>query len=246
MIDKSLVKKRFSKSLKTYDDNAFIQKIMAKNLIGFLNRKEYDSILEIGSATGLLTGEIKHKIKCKHYYSNDLVEESKNFIDKIYENNFFIPGDIETITLSEKYDLIISNASLQWCNNLEDTISKLINSLNNKGLLAVSIFGENNLPEIKNIFNLDNKNYNIINLKQHLKKYKILCFHEEEHKLYFNSPADILKHIKLTGVNAIKEIKLTKTKFKNFEETYEKLYKEKDKYFLTYNPIYIVIENDLI
>ena len=36
MINKELIKKRFKKSLKTYDDNAYIQKYTAKKLIDFL------------------------------------------------------------------------------------------------------------------------------------------------------------------------------------------------------------------
>ena len=67
MIDKSLVKKRFSKSLKTYDDNAIVQKQMAEKLVDFLPKKEFNSVLEIGCATGLLTKQLKTKLS---FYSS--------------------------------------------------------------------------------------------------------------------------------------------------------------------------------
>ena len=51
----------------------------------------------------------------------------------------------------------------------------------------------------------------------------------------------ILKHLKLTGVNAIKEFALTKKKLKEFEEEYIRKYQNNGKVLLTYNPVYIKI-----
>lgn len=244
MINKSLVKERFKKSLATYDDNAIIQKITAKKLISFLNKKNYSSILEAGCATGILTREIKNQLIFSNYSANDIVEESKNFIDLIIKDNHFIAGDIEEINLQSKYDLIISNACLQWCNNIEQTVEKFINSLNKKGILAISIFGDDNLKEITNIFGFQNKNYSIEILKQHLSKYNIINYEEEILKLDFDNPIDILKHLKLTGVNSIEKINFTKSTLKDFEETYINLYSENRKVYLTYNPVYIIISSD--
>ena len=53
MINKELVKKRFSKSLDTYEDNAFVQKEMGAKLISLLEKKEFNTIFEIGCASGL-------------------------------------------------------------------------------------------------------------------------------------------------------------------------------------------------
>ena len=129
MINKALVKKRFSKSLKTYEENAIIQKIMAKKLIKLLDSKEYNSIFEIGCATGILTKEIKNTLNFKEYSANDIVEKSQEYINKIIYPNTFLAGDIEEIKLNKKYNLILSNASLQWCNDIEKVLEKLINSL---------------------------------------------------------------------------------------------------------------------
>ena len=244
MIDKSLVKKRFKKSLGSYDDNAYVQKITAKKLIQLLPQKIYESVFEAGCATGILTREIEKTLKFNFFTANDIVEESGNFINSIIKNNIFIAGDIEEIYLGQKYDLIISNACLQWCNNIELTIEKLINSLKPNGILAISIFGDDNLKEITDIFNIKNKTYSMKNLKKNLEKYNILSYHEEIIKQEFNSPVELLKSLKLTGVNAVKEIKLTKTKLKEFEEKYKKLYTQNEKAILTYNPVYILISSD--
>lgn len=241
MINKALVKKRFSKSLKTYEDNAVIQKIMAKKLIELLVLKEYNSIFEIGCATGILTKEIKKNLTFKEYIANDIVEKSQEYINKIIYPNIFLGGDIEEIELNKKYNLIISNASLQWCNDIEKVLEKLINSLEEKGTLAISIFGDNNLKEIKDIFHLENNTYSLNKLKESLAKYKLITFEEEEIKVEFENPIMVLKHLKLTGVNAIKEVVLSKKKLQEFEEEYTKKYQNNGKVILTYNPVYIQI-----
>lgn len=246
MIDKSLVKRRFKKSLLSYDDNAIVQKTMAKKLVSLLQKKEFNSIFEIGCATGILTKEIINNIEFNEYCANDLVENSKDFITKIIPDSSFISGDIEEIKLKEKYDLIISNACLQWCNNIENTIDKLMTSLNKDGILLISIFGNDNLKEIKDIFNIENQNYNLETLKIFLKKYNSQI-EEESEQLKFNSLTEILKHLKNTGVNAVQEIKLTKTKLKMLEQSYSEKYAKRNSLILTYNPVYIMIKakNDI-
>jgi len=241
MIDKSLVKKRFKRSLKTYNDNALAQKQMAEKLINMLPSKSFNSVFEIGCASGILTSEIKKYIKFESFTANDLVEESKNYINKIIPVNTFISGDIEELCFDKKYDLIISNACLQWCSNIEKTILKLYDLLENNGILAVSIFGDENLKEIKNIFNIENKMYTMPELKQFLCGFSNTVIKEDLLKQTFDSPIEVLKHLKLTGVNAVKELKLTKTMLKQFESDYIKSYSIDNKVILTYNPVYILI-----
>ncbi|HEA8248685.1 TPA: malonyl-[acyl-carrier protein] O-methyltransferase BioC, partial [Campylobacter coli] len=48
----------------------------------------------------------------------------------------------------QKFDLITSNASLQWL-DLKQVLPTLANMLNKKGILLLSTFGEMNLKEIK-------------------------------------------------------------------------------------------------
>ena len=228
MIDKKLVEQRFKKSLKTYKDNAFIQKYTAEKLISLLPRFNYGSILEIGCGAGILTEQIKEKLVFSKFSCIDLVQQAKEHIDKIIPDNIFKAGDIEKIELKEKYDLIISNAALQWCENFEKTIEKLFLSLNKSGVLAVSAFGNNNLKELKTVLNLpDAMKTNIQGI-------------EEEKVFYFNSAVDILKHLKYTGANAVSGYKFTKSSLKSFEEQYRSLYSRESKVYLTYNPLYLV------
>ncbi len=235
MIDKSLVKKRFSKSFLTYEDNAIVQKQMAEKLVDFLPKKEFGSILEIGCATGLLTKQAVLKLSFKNFTLNDIVEDAENYVKQILPTSDFILGDVEQIDFTKKYDLIISNACLQWCSDIEKTILKLSKCLNVGGTLAVSVFGKDNLKEINEIFNLQLKTVDVSKLPNNTKVV------EEQTTLFFDSPIEVLRHLKLTGVNAVKEIKLTKSKLKDFEEKYIEKFAQKNRVQLTYNPVYIII-----
>ena len=242
MIDKALVKTRFAKSLDTYDENALIQKIMASKLVSLLEKKEFVSVLEVGCATGVLTREIVGNINFECFSANDIVEKSSDYIATIIDDCEFISGDIEVVDINKTYDLIISNACLQWCNNLTQTIDKLYSLLNDDGMLAFSVFGEENLFEINDLFKIENKFYPITELKTYLKKYNFIEYREEKSRLYFDNAIDVLKHLKYTGVNALSPFNLTKSKIKKFEEDYKRKYADNQKVYLTYNPVFVVIK----
>ncbi|MBQ9245663.1 malonyl-ACP O-methyltransferase BioC [bacterium] len=242
MIDKSLVKRRFKKSLTTYDDNAIVQKEMAAKLIELLPEKEFSSVFEIGCSTGILTKQISENVKFDQIWVNDIVAESKKYIDNILLDYTFISGDIETISIDKKFDLIVSNACLQWCNDINKVIDKLYGCLNKCGVLAVSIFGDMNLKEIKNIFDIKEKTYVMSELQECLKIYKTYNVIEETVELEFDCLKDILQHIKYTGANSLKECTLTKTVLKNNEEQYRENFSKNNILILTYNPVYIIIK----
>ena len=86
---KSHIKKHFEKSMKNYDKNATVQKMMASKLVIELSKicQKFDNILELGSGTGILSKQINDNISFKNYYANDLVEKSKLYVQKIIPNS---------------------------------------------------------------------------------------------------------------------------------------------------------------
>lgn len=244
MPDKNLIKARFKKSLKTYNDNAGVQSIMAERLVLMLGKTKFGSVFEIGCGTGILTAQIKNKIVCAGYTGNDIVCGSKAYIKKIMPECRFITGDIEEISAGLKYDLIISNACLQWCGDFAKTLDKLMNMLNPKGLLAFSVFGNRNLEEVKNIFDVGLNYYRFKEFKDILSKYNVLTVKEDIETIYFNDPRDVLRHLKYTGVNIFSSGSFNKRKLKEFEEVYKKNYLKDNKVSLTYHPFYAVLRAD--
>ena len=226
---------RFERNIENYNNNAFIQKDITKNLINLLQKnynKNFNNIFEIGCGTGFLTNEIYKNIKCKKLFLNDLYD-IKLKCDKFYL------GNIENIDLPDKLDLVLSSSVLQWIKNIDNLLFKINKSLINNGLFVGSMFINKNFYEIKDIFNIGLDYFNNENLKLFFEKYFDIVYYEEVIKeIKFDNFTDILKHIKNTGVNNIQNFTLTKTMLKN----YSNIYNEKYKNILTYDYNFFILK----
>ena len=232
-----LVKKRFAKSIKTYDENAFVQKAMAEKLKTMLIPKPYRKVLEIGCGTGFLTKIVSNDLDFENYIANDLVEDCKSCINEINPKIKFVSGDIKEIlkNSNQTFDLIISNAALQWVVNYEEFFNLLLKKLNPSGTLLFSTFGKKNFIEIYETTGISLNYPSKEELKNIFRNYT--CKIEEELEiLSFNSALDVLKHIKYTGVNCLSTSTWTKSNLKDFEEKYKK------PVTLTYNPVYVSVQ----
>lgn len=241
-MNKELIRKRFTKNLKTYNENANIQKQMAEKLISYLPSKYYDKILEIGCGTGILTDIAAKNLNFRTYTANDIVPECEYYIIGINKSINFEQSDIENYinNTNEKFDLIISNAAFQWIENLEEFIKKLISHLNSNGILIFSTFGKENYREIYHVLGKTLKYYSLKELQSMFSEYIELA--EEEIRISaFKTPIDVLKHIKYTGVNALTSEVWTKKDLYNFENGYNNFCSNRPT--LTYNPIYIKLVN---
>ncbi|MFJ7929750.1 malonyl-ACP O-methyltransferase BioC [Peribacillus sp. NPDC096448] len=153
MIDKRLLSKRFSEHAKTYDAYANVQKNMAKQLVDLLPQKNTNhkiNILEIGCGTGYLTRLLVKTFPNAAITAVDLapgmVEVAKGMTKE--DRVTFLCTDIEEMALNENYDLIISNATFQWLNDLPATLEKLCTRLTAEGSLIFSTFGIDTFQEL--------------------------------------------------------------------------------------------------
>ena len=234
MLDKKLIKQRFKKNLKTYKDNCAVQNKMAETLTDMIT-KPPKSVLELGSGCGILTEKLVSKFDIERYTAVDIVEECETYIKEISPDIKFIPADIEEYNFEGKYDLIISNATFQWIENLPDFINKLKQSLTPEGKVIFSTFGKDNMKEISQITGVGLKYYSLEELKSNLYPVYIK---EAKFELEFESPITVLHHLKYTGVNAVTAKHWTKSDIIDFDKKYKSYYPEKIR--LTYNPIYII------
>lgn len=245
MINKKIVANNFSKSAKTYDKHAKVQKHMANNLLSYLPNENINSILEIGSGTGYFTNLLlkkypNSKIDICDISSHMLEESKKKFSNKI---NKYILGDIETIKFNSKYDLIVSNATFQWFNHLEDTVLYLKTLINKNSKIIFSTFGEKTYWELTESFRRIHSQYEYSqNFKSKLYfenlEYKV----EEEFYLEeYESLIKFLKNIKGVGATSAKTGKkiITKGLLEQVEKEYIKLCKGKVE--VTNHLLYVII-----
>jgi malonyl-ACP O-methyltransferase BioC len=240
-INNKHIKKQFEKSMKVYDKNASVQKLMGDKLLFELSKisTSFDNILEIGSGTGLLTKKFIKILNFKTYFANDLVEKSKNYIQRIIPEVKFLGGNALKIRPSKKIDLIISNAAFQWFDNLDKAIDILKLSLSQNGIIAFTTFSPENFKELTSITGLTLKYKTKDEIIEILKNHNFEILYNEEfyQRLEFKTPLELLAHLKNTGVNSLSEKVWTVKKVKDFCDKFAKKYTKTE---LTYTPIIII------
>lgn len=167
MIDKRLLRKRFSKNAATYDEYARVQKKMAQRLIDETKPKQRHpsaslNILEIGCGTGYLTGLLQTFPQAAITavdFAPGMIETAQKNIGN--DRVRFRCEDIEEIRLTDRYDLILSNAAFQWLNHPERTVKKLGNALKKEGILCFSTFGFRTFQELHEAFKEAKRNFNL-------------------------------------------------------------------------------------
>ena len=248
MVNKELIRKRFSKSMETYELQADVQQHIARELaqkaIHYLPSC-CDNLLEVGCGTGFLTREVHSRISINNYYLNDLVDLSGSTAQIIGGNNTdvrFIAGDAETINFPEQLDGVLSASTLQWLVDFPAFCTKVSDTLLSEGVFAFNTFGPNNMIEIKELMGVGLHYQDAIDLEEILKSsFEILETHEETLIRDFDSPRDVLRHLQATGVTATHgNYRWTKRNLFDFEKEYYERFRKGSKVTLTWHIYYFV------
>ncbi len=248
--DKNLLQRRFRSASKTYNNHAIVQQQMAQKLVS-LALPEISTIcqniLEIGCGTGLLTREIVKHFSFLNYNANDLVNEVEpiinNIISKQQQASFeFIQGDAQQLSIKNKQDVIWSGATIQWIRDLDHFFEHTSSLLKSDGYFALSSFGTDNFNEIKTITGkgIDYQSIQDVIIKAS-KYFKIINQKSWYNKLWFNTPLEVLKHMRHTGVNGVSSTKWTKKDLETFSTGYQQ-YQNEEGFPLTYHPFILILK----
>ncbi|MEY8714476.1 biotin synthase [Francisella philomiragia] len=117
-------------------------------------------------------------------------------------NTLKLNFDTDLRLLKNSYDLIFSNMSFQWSQDIETLIKNLAKKLNNRAILAFSTVLDNNFHQVKDILRI-NKMHSSSSILEFIRKSDLNCLHHED--LYldikFNNFKELANHLKSTGVN---------------------------------------------
>lgn len=222
------MKKNFSRSSFNYDEFANVQKHMIKELIkGFEPNDKIIKILEIGAGTGLLTKELIRLFPKSQITILDISEQMIEKCKKKFGNRIdYLIADAENIEFGNTFDLIISNATFQWFNNLEKTIGQLKNYLNPQGEIIFSTFMEGTYKELKSSLLKVSETYNysqkFVEIKTLENIQKLKSIKTEVYTEKYNDLLEFLRAIKGIGAQSSLENKknLTYQKLREVEKNY--------------------------
>lgn len=248
-IDKQLVRERFSKALGSYREHAVVQQemalVLADMICGAVPLRSFGKVFEVGAGTGSLTAAILDRCSVETYIANDLVAESRSHIilevSRLSPASFaFLSGDIETLEeLPGQLDLVASNATLQWFSDLDGFFRKMACCLNPGGIFAFSTFTAGNMREIAAIEQTGLCYPDLSFLESLAGRYFEKIASKEEHiRIAFDSPGEVLRHIRKTGVNGVVRRAWTKGRYQQFLHRYREAYSCENGVYLTYRPVY--------
>ncbi|EAK3673152.1 malonyl-ACP O-methyltransferase BioC [Campylobacter jejuni] len=221
---------------KDYEKHAKVQDFMGLKLCEILKNlkiSHFEKVFEFGCGRGELSKKLQNFITFDEYLKNDILDFKENSNILIFDMNEIAKQDLS----KEKFDLIVSNATLQWL-DLKQIIPSLRDMLNQNGILLLSTFAEQNLKEIKQSTGFGLNYFSLNELGQIFKVYfNEVKITQELIKLSFDNALDVFRHLKLSGVNSLGFYPLNKGFLKEFEEKFQNK--------LTYHPVFILCKNDI-
>lgn len=211
-IDKVAMEQRFGRGMATYSANATVQSevidrmmVMLRNsniLKGMQNR--VSEVLEIGSGSGLLTRRIVDFAPKALLTLWDMAADKP---EGLPETTRMLKCDAEMQIHRiepESFDCIFSASTMQWFNSPRHFLEGCAAALKPGGCAVLSTFVEGNLHQIKN---LTGSSLPLLRPDELLRMagehFDIVASSVYERDLDFDSPLDVLRHLRLTGVNSL-------------------------------------------
>lgn len=257
-IDKAAVSTRFGTSSYRYENVTPVQEAMGLRLLAQVQQMVPDEnvrkILELGCGTGRLTRRLAAIYPEALIVSVDISPEMISYARKQYPHAHYVVADAEDyiFELQQEFDLIISNATIQWFEKLEATLIKTKSLLASGGLLAIATFGERTFIELATAFNQAydlnhmQRRSHVVTMPSVADLRSILpgaIFTEEEFYSAFNDVRAFMKSIKDAGaVNSLSNRQaIPKTILSSMMSIYNDTYRQQESgcVLATYHSCYL-------
>jgi len=156
IIDKSQARASFEKAADSYDGAAVLQRQTAEEMLERLElvKLQPEVILDIGCGTGEATAALSKRYKKAKVIALDfahaMLKHTRRRGSSWLKKQACVCADAEQLPLADaSVDLIFSNATIQWCNDLERTFAGFLRVLKPGGLIMFSSFGPDTLTELR-------------------------------------------------------------------------------------------------
>ncbi|NLB63144.1 MAG: methyltransferase domain-containing protein [Fibrobacter sp.] len=215
---KQRIAQQFSLQAHRYDQNSAIQELLAQRMAGCF-MEPMGKVIDVGSGTGhLATHCLSHGAQSIQMLdlSDAMLDIAKQRIldSKPYFSVQTWAGDAETYVPEQKFNWIISSAALQWFENPAKFIAHSKKWLRPQGVCALGSFGGKSWQELRQAYQqalgqkLDNATHDI---DAHLLQkwmmdagYHNVQTFSEIVVQQWNTPRELLRHLKYMGVTGVK------------------------------------------
>lgn len=232
---KQIISRKFSRAAESYDSFSHVQKKSAGRLANsFPESFSPATALEIGCGTGNYTLLLRQAFPEAEIWAIDFSQAMVKFAQsKLTPDSklHFLCADGEEYLAARKasFDLITSNATLQWFDDLESAFRHAAAMLSAGGHFHISLFGPKTLSELGSAFEdalqvrmeLPASFFSSLDMiRSSAEKYfsEVLCEEQSISRRYDSLP-DLLRHIQKTGAGGFHSAMpvLTKKRLKKID-----------------------------
>ncbi len=157
--DKRDIRAAFEASADRYDAVAVVQREVGSRLLERLDvlKMVPTSILDLGSGTGQCTRALSQRYPEARIVAIDLAEAMVSHTRRRFswwqrrrKKHAFVSGDAENLPFADNsFDMLFSNLTVQWCNDLEQTFREFRRVLKPGGVLFYTTLGPDTLQELR-------------------------------------------------------------------------------------------------
>lgn len=155
-LDKRQLASAFDRAARDYESHAVLQGTVADRMLEQLTFMQLTPswVLDAGIGTGYAARKLAVHYRPAGLVGIDLslgmLRQARTLAPQPYAAPHFVCGDLECLPLrASSFDMVFSNLSLQWCNNLEHVFAEFKRVLIVKGLLMFSTLGPDTLIELR-------------------------------------------------------------------------------------------------
>ena len=238
LIDKHAVRASFNRAVNSYEQHAILQNEVLSRLFDRLEwiKLQPRTILDLGSGIGTGSTQLLQRYPKSHVISLDFAEnmltyakKQRSLLQKWRYQQSFLCADAEHLPLADhSVDMVFSNLTLQWCQNLPRLFAEFARVLKPEGLLMFTTLGPDTLKELRHAWLQENRRahvnafFDMHDIGDQVLRAKLSdpVLDVEYIKLHYQNTTDVMKDLKgigarnmlaqrhrgLTGKNTLKAV----------------------------------------
>lgn len=238
---------RFWEARRSYTKNAPIQAAMRRKLVELLiahtGGREFARVFEFGAGVGDFSALLQANLDYTQFVCNDINNHASILQARLSAHTQVMTFDMHDIKnqpiFAQRFDLIASNACLQWL-RAREVLADVASMLADDGVLLLGSFGGQNCYEIRELFGIGLEYIKLAELCGLCESLGLEILHSSSEmiELECGSALGVFRHFRASGVALRTPERVLN---KSALLAYEKRFGGK----ITYEPIYILARKQL-